>query len=113
MRMVGDVVVRPASAAGSVFFQFGIITLNDDAADALATPEPWEDPANWLFEKAGFVRMTDVNDGSQYGRFAIDSKSRRRLPQADRSLVAIMRNDSSSSVSLDYYLSIKALVLLG
>ena len=87
--------------------------MNEDQVSAGAVPDPWADPANWMFEKAGWVHSSVLQDQAQTVHVPIDVKTQRRLPQADRSLVAIFENNSNSAISVEYFLSAKVLVLLG
>ena len=87
-----------------------MIVINDDAADALVVPEPWADPAAWLYERTGFFRVSSTNDGAQYDRIYFDGRASRHLRQANRSVVAILDNLAGSGTSLNYMLSAKVLV---
>jgi len=109
-RTLGTVTVRALTDNLDVYFRYGIIVLNDDAVDAAAVPDPWADPANWLYEKSGWISHTNNNDSAQWLRFEIDVKGQRKLPQAARSVVTIMENLSGSASSLEYFQAIKVLV---
>ena len=104
--------MRASSIDQNIVYNFGMITLNDDATDALAVPDPWVDPANWLWEWSDLLQTNDLNDGSQYSRVRIDSSAKRKLPQLTRSVVAILENRSISGASLAYYIAAKVLVAL-
>ncbi len=111
-RMVGDLMVRPGTTNSTVIARFGILTLNDDAADALVVPEPWSDAADWMYESAGIVSVTSTSAADQWIRVHIDTSVMRKLPQQQRSLIGVMDNPVASETSLEYFLSIKVLVWL-
>ena len=111
-RILGHLSVRALTTGQNLVYNFGIITLNDDATDALAVPEPWIDPANWLYEWSDWLIVDSVTDSAQMSRVRVDGRAKRKLPQLTRSVIAVMDNRSLSGTSLAYYFSGKVLVSL-
>ena len=109
-RMVGELTVAAAAVSQSDFFRFGIITINEDAGDALVIPDPYADPAAWMFERSGWVRTSNIDERQQMYHIAFDTSVMRKLPQLERSLLAIMENEPGSAGNINYFLSIKCLV---
>ena len=110
VRVIGNVEAQVVSNNLDGFFRAGIITLNEDAIGDLATPDPWVDPANWMWEKSGWIRAINLNDGTHNVRFDIDVKVSRKMLQAARELAFIFVNLTASGTALKIMLAIKALV---
>ncbi len=110
IRLVGGITVAAAAINQDVFFRWGIITLNDDAADALVVPEVIADPSAWLHEQSGRVSCNNVVDSSQYYREMVDIRAKRRLLQGTRSVIATFENLTASGGSAHWFFWFKALV---
>ena len=110
MRILGNLTMRAAAANLQIFFRAGLIVVTDDALVAGAVPEPWADPAPWMWEDTGLFETDSANDGSQYHRLVIDVRVKRRMPQAEHSLVMVLENLAASGTGLDFHLNLKALV---
>ena len=110
VRTIGSLTLRALTAAQSVFFRAGLIIVTDDALQAGAVPDPWVDPASWMWEHADMLRVSNSDSGSQYMRLAIDVKVQRRLPQIENSLAMVFDNSSFSGASFEFFLNLKVLV---
>ena len=109
-RMVGQVTVWPGAINQDVYWRFGIITLNEDAGDALVIPEPYADPASWMYERSSWTSTSSIQDSAQFQRFEFDTAVMRKMPQLERSLIGIMENLAGSGTTVNYFLAIKVLV---
>ena len=107
-RIRGFVTLRGQAEGLNILWRMGVITMGDDAFVAGAFPDPWADPAQWMYENAGRIEGDVVNRGTT--RLDIDIKVSRRLPEAHTRLVVILENLAGSADVLEHFQSWKALL---
>ena len=88
-RMVGSFTLKPDAVDVDVEWRMGLIVMNGDAFVAGAFPDPYADAVPWLHEDTGEFTVSDLEDGSQYPRFKLDTKVMRKMPQTDTVLAMI------------------------
>ena len=111
VRIVGDFLLRCSAAALDAFYRLGIIVVDEDARVAGAVPDPWTDPAAWMWERTGWLYTSNVADITQAERFHVDIKTGRKLPQSHSALILVIENLSGSTTGFDYFVGLKALVV--
>jgi len=84
--------------------------VGEDASAAGAFPEPWVDPAAFMYEEAGFTRTAVLNDPASMVRLQIDVRVRRRILQEHFGLWFIIQNLVGSGGAMDQSFNLKALV---
>ena len=52
-RIIGAIKINPAANALNVFYRLGLVLVSDDAMSAGAVPDPFADPASWMWEQSG------------------------------------------------------------
>ena len=112
-RIIAQMVIKPGAISQNVLYRYGIVLLDDDAADAAVIPEMFQDPRDWMYERQGFARSNDVDDGQSYDRFEVDTSTMRKIRQGHMELLSLVENLSTSGTTLQYFIALKALVALG
>ena len=111
-RILGDVYFRSASVNLAPLFEAGIIDINEDASAASVFPEPWDDPARWVWLKQ--TPCTERTTGAvfrEWGHWPVDVRRKIKLLQAQRELVMIFANRGSGDVgSIEFYFSLHTLI---
>ena len=111
-RILGDVYFRAATIGLSPLFEAGIIDLNEDASAASVFPEPWDDPARWVWLKQTpcTERLSDVGT-RPWDHWGVDVRRKIKLLQAQRELVIIFANrGTGDSDMIDFYFSLHTLI---
>jgi len=112
MRILGRLSIRTGAVDLRLFYRAGLMVVTDDALTAAAVPEPWIDPASFMWEDAGTHLMSNRNDGTQILKLDIDVRVKRRMPQVSNSLAFIIDNLAGSGTTLDFNLNLKVLLRL-
>ena len=109
-RIVGAIKINPAANALNVFYRTGLVVVTDDAMAAGAVPDPFADPASWLWESSGAL-ITDSTTKPDSGVvIPIDVRSRRRLRQEDMSLAFVIENLAGSGADMTIFQHLKVLL---
>ena len=105
-RMLGNVIIKATVLNVATKWRVGIMIVTGDALTAGAVPEPWADPVQWMYERTGSIVSSDLEDGSQFDKFDIDTRVMRKMPQADQSLVIIFE---SLTGAFEFFFGLKVL----
>ena len=111
-RILGDIYFRPATVDRAPLFEAGIIDINEDAAAANVYPDPWDDPARWVWLKQ--TPCTEHKTGflfEHWDHWPVDVRRKIRLEQAQRELVIVFANRGSGDASsIEFYFSLHTLI---
>ena len=110
MRIIGTIHMRPLAANAASFYRIGLITLDADAFAAIALPEPWVDPAAWMYETSGELLTDTLLKPDSIHRLHIDVKVMRRMLQQARTLVMIIECLAGSAGAFNWFASFKCLL---
>ena len=111
-RILGDVYFRANTVNRAPLFEAGIIDINEDASAASVFPEPWDDPARWVWLKASpCTEISTLADIRPWDHWAVDVKRKIRLEQSQRELIMIFANRGTSDPStIEFYFSLHTLI---
>ena len=112
-RILGDIYFRPASASVAPLFEAGIIDINEDASAASVFPEPWDDPARWVWLKGApcTERTSSTNILKTWDHWLVDVRRKIKLLQAQRELVVIFANrGTGDSDAIQFYFYLHTLI---
>ena len=111
-RILGDVYFRSAAITLAPLFEAGIIDINEDAAAANVFPEPWDDPARWVWLKqAPCTEWRESVATRTWDHWAVDVRRKIKLLQAQRELVMVFANrGTGDSGVIDFYFSLHTLI---
>ena len=112
-RILGDIYFRSLTNLRAPLFEAGIIDINEDASAASVFPEPWDDPARWVWLKqAPTTEVTsNVDLVKPWDHWAVDVRRKIKLLQAQRELIIIFANRSTGDVStIEFYFSLHTLI---
>ena len=112
-RILGDIYFRTQTVNVAPLFEAGIIDINEDASAASVFPEPWDDPARWVWLKQTpcTERSSGVDSLHLWDHWPVDVKRKIKLVQAQRELVIVFANRSSGdSATIQFYFSLHTLI---
>ena len=110
-RILGDIYFRSGSVTLAPLFEAGIIDINEDASAASVFPEPWDDPARWVWLKQTPCTERGNNDLRPWDHWAVDVRRKIKLLQAQRELVIIFANRGTGDNGvIDFYFSLHTLI---
>ena len=112
-RILGDIYFRAVTAARAPLFEAGIIDINEDASAASVFPEPWDDPARWVWLKqTPCSELPSTNNSpTLWDHWPIDVKRKIKLPQSQRELIIVFANRAGADVSaILFYFSLHTLI---
>ncbi len=118
VRIRGDYSVHAAISsedpANRLFI--GVIVVSEEAAVAGATsiPNPQIDTAaDWLYWRGHpFNGLATNGLADSFSFYVLDNRSMRKLMGANKHLVMVVRNSSSSAVTVDFAFALRTLVML-
>ena len=111
-RILGDIYFRTAAVGLAPLFEAGIIDINEDASAASVFPEPWDDPARWVWLKqAPCTETVTTFDLRPWDHWPVDVRRKIKLPQAQRELIIVFANrGTGDSASVEFYFSLHTLI---
>ena len=101
IRLLGDVVIRPATGNQIVFGWHGIIVVKEDNLSTSEVPDPNFDNHDWLMRNYWNTISDSGNDGSQALRLGFDLKAKRRL-KVNEDLAYIIKVDAGAAGSINW-----------
>ena len=105
VRLILDVVIRPAVQDLNVFGAFGaMINVAFTAVDVIL------DLYDYYLHQNFFVRTNDVNSGEESYKRSYDLRTARKIRGADRHLDFVITNNSGSGASLIWSMSARMLL---
>ena len=105
-RIILELVLGVAQIDTKCNLKWGIVSLTEDANTAGAFPDADAalDLADWLVRGASIIKMSDVDDGSQFVRVSKDYRAQRILRGAtDETHFIIDQNTSGATVNWDLW----------
>ena len=103
-------VLITAGTGGHLYLGIAQITADALAAVALPDADVATEKVGWLWRASRVVATDSVNDSTQFARFEVDLRSKRRLRGEDMDLVLIANLPSSSaSINIDGWVRMLAL----
>ncbi len=109
VRILGSCGAAPTASPGSPkFFDAGIIVTSQAAFDAGAFPDPVADDVSWLWFgnivwDSQLVREFAAGSFTEsFSVLPIDAKSKRKVPQADNTVIFVIRN--RQAVAADFFI---------
>ena len=112
-RILGDIYFRAVSTARAPLFEAGIIDINEDASAASVFPEPWDDPARWVWLKQTptIEKPTGAAEFVPWDHWPVDVRRKIKLEQAQRELIIVFANRGTGDVSsINFYFSLHTLI---
>jgi len=99
LRMIGAVSLMPQVATQIVEVTTGINIFSAEAVAAGATPEPRSDTdISWMWWTGGPIER--ASSGDFWTRWPIDTKGKRKFPNADDELTLIIENNGGFTLEL-------------
>jgi len=109
-RILGNYSLRAQASGFQIFWRAGLIVVHGDAFAAGAVPDPWADPAQWMWEDSGYFETDGLSNPAHIQRIRVDVRVKRRMPQDNSHLVFVSEVQSGSGAGMDFHLNLKCLV---
>ena len=109
VRILGEIALSPSGAAAHALYRLGLLVVTDDAMEAGAVPEPWNDSVSWMWEVAGRLLTDVLNKPDAVYRIPVDVRVARRLPQDGMSLVLVIDCPATSGAGFSAITNLKCL----
>ena len=121
VRIRGELYVGqpPDTVARQLIWYVGMVVVSEDAMSAAGAslPDPEFDDADWMYYRSGFYRTGIYEDSAgalrevDPGRYLeVDSKAMRKLPEDNRTLAYVFKNDASSDDTIRQAISARILL---
>ena len=110
MRTIGRVSLQIETLGSRASVYMGIIVVDAEAVAAGGIPDPWADPAAWMWEDAYELISSASAEPANIIHIPLDIRVRRRMPQERNSLLFVFDNLVGSSGSVSAFISVKCLL---
>ena len=113
-RTIMDLRVQAAAVAQRLFFFWGLVVINGDAASAGVFPDPEDmsDRPGWLARGRITTIQASLSDSSQEGKVFLDLRSQRILRAEEDQYHLIVHNLSGGAFALNWSVFIRSLIRL-